>query len=76
MDVMYQMIAQLTPIRITVSRTVVRSHSMIWNIASKIKGKSNTLEAFSGSARSPVVAHGFRRSTSEYRLITVTEPIN
>ena len=72
----YQVIVQLTPIRTTVSRTVVLIHSMICQIAIKRSGVSKTLVASLGLARVPVKLQGFKRSVSEYKLIHATQPIN
>ena len=74
--VKYQKKVQLTPKKTIVSKTVALSHSIICHDAKKRNGVSNILLDSPGSAISPTVVHGVNLSTSEYRLMTATHPIN
>ena len=72
----YQNTVQLTPRKTTVSKVVALIHSIICHDARKRNGVSNILLDSPGSAISPIVLHGVNLSTSEYKLMTATHPMN
>ena len=72
----YQNKVQLTPRKTTVSKIVALIHSIICHDARKRNGVSNILLDSLGSAISPMVLHGVNLSTSEYKLMTATHPMN